>query len=315
MDACWEIAVRRGCEIILLSEPDRRTIVDDRWVVSADSSAAILVSCGTAAVHNKGAGPGYVWVELARMVMFSVYLSPNSDFLVYARMVDDLVEEIARWRSKIVVVSGDFNVKVRSWGSAIDDRRGRLLEDAMASVDLQCVNRRGEMTFESGGVGIFVPDLTFVNMRGLQRLLGWQVLGEETLSDHRLITFEIGDVIQEERPGTRSVRFHSGSVAQFRAAIDFELGCSKDTDLNELTDTVFRVGAETGVIKEVTAGRAGVNWWTPELAKLRRRCVMSRHCLKRTQRPGENIEEELGRLRLARRDFRGATASKKCKRQ
>ncbi|XP_075210355.1 uncharacterized protein LOC142317690 [Lycorma delicatula] len=182
MNACWEIAVRRGCEIILLSEPDRRTIVDDRWVVSADSGAAILVSC--AAVHNKGAGPGNVRVELARVVLFSVYLSPNSDFLVYARMIVDLVEEIARWMSKIVVVGGDFNVKVRSWESAIDDRRGRLLEDAMASVDLQRVNRRGEMTFEREGVGISIPDLTFVNMRGLQRLLGWEVLGEETLSDH-----------------------------------------------------------------------------------------------------------------------------------
>ncbi|XP_075210159.1 uncharacterized protein LOC142317479 [Lycorma delicatula] len=228
-------------------------------------------------------------------------------------MVEDLVEEIARWRSKIVVVGGDFNVKVRSWESAIDDRTGRLLEDGMASVDLQCVNQRGEITLEREGVGI--SDLTFVNIqagRGCR-----EVLGEETLSDHRLITFEIGDIIQEERAGTRSVRFHLGSVAQFRTAIAFELGCSEDTDLNELTDTVFSVEVETGVIKEVTAGRAGVYWWTPELAELRRRCVgedVSRRCLKQSQRRVEKIEEELGRLRLARRNFRGAiSVSKKCK--
>ncbi|KAE9536822.1 hypothetical protein AGLY_006884 [Aphis glycines] len=71
--------------------------------------------------------------------------------------------------------AGDFNSKSGNWGSPLEDERGALLADRMASMDLTVCNKGGSPTFVRGNSGTHI-DITFASSRLALKVCEWEVL-------------------------------------------------------------------------------------------------------------------------------------------
>ncbi|XP_077295465.1 uncharacterized protein LOC143917758 [Arctopsyche grandis] len=161
------------------------------WHSDASATAAIYVLSTQHRVIGSSDPPvsGFVWVELAGLRIYSCNFSPNSDL---PQFEDDLGRlEFGLRGVKIgtcIVVSGD--AKSVSWGSSITDRRGILLSELAASLQLTPANVGNELTFRRGAGGSVV-DVTFSDDGIVGRINNWKVLDDYSHSDHQYIWYEI----------------------------------------------------------------------------------------------------------------------------
>jgi len=89
-----------------------------------------------------------------------------------------------------VLVAGDFNSKSGSWGSPIEDTRGILLADLMASTNMTACNQGSLPTFVRGNSKTHIV-VTFARSQLVATVHGWRVLETESLSLHKYIKFTI----------------------------------------------------------------------------------------------------------------------------
>ncbi|XP_076248027.1 uncharacterized protein LOC143187674 [Calliopsis andreniformis] len=135
-------------------------------------------------------GEGCVAVQWADIAVVGCYVSPNTDLASYETYLDGLEACVRRCMPRPVIVLGDFNAHATAWGSPRTNRRGEVLMDWAAGLDLRLVNRGRQNTFV-GPRGVSIIDLTWATPSDLRRLSGWRVATEvATLSDHLYITME-----------------------------------------------------------------------------------------------------------------------------
>lgn len=106
-----------------------------------------------------------------------------------------------------MVISGDFNAHDLAWSYNMSDSRGHDLIEYMQAKRLVVCNKVGDLpTYHTpGGIG-FWPDVTFSSSNN--RLISdWKVEDEITASDHRYISFRIGENVTR----TKSKRFKTKS--------------------------------------------------------------------------------------------------------
>ena len=77
---------------------------------------------------------GFVWVEMAGVLVYSCYFSPNDPFKVFETQIllleGSLSEAVGR-----SLIGGDFNSKSPEWGEARLDRWGILVGEMVARTD------------------------------------------------------------------------------------------------------------------------------------------------------------------------------------
>ena len=100
-----------------------------------------------------------------------------------------LAQEDGRWKGPIIV-AGDFNSKARASTAGPQDSRGNFLEELMAEYNLTAVNQPGLYIYEKEA-SRSVLDLTFASPEVMRGIVEWEVLDEETLSDHRYVFVKI----------------------------------------------------------------------------------------------------------------------------
>ena len=128
--------------------------------------------------------------------------SPNAlDALVEVDMTR-LTQEVGGWKGPIIV-AGDFNSKARAWTAGPQDSRGNFLEELMAEYNLTAVNQPGVYTYEKEA-SRSVLNFTFASPEIMRGIVEWEVLDEETLSDHRYVFVKIaGNRIRGRENQTR----------------------------------------------------------------------------------------------------------------
>lgn len=89
-----------------------------------------------------------------------------------------------------VIVARDFNARHGFWSSPTNDVKGNVLVDMAHALDLIVCNYGDTPTQERGGSQSYI-DVTLVSARLRSRLTSWEVLQEETLSDHNYIAFTV----------------------------------------------------------------------------------------------------------------------------
>ncbi|XP_035207038.1 uncharacterized protein LOC118181912 [Stegodyphus dumicola] len=118
----------------------------------------------------------------------SIYSSPTEDLSTAINFLDHLSTALG---NKHMLICGDFNAHSVAWGYGDTDPKGRLLEDYMASNNFILFNTPdSHPTFDRIHAKGW-PDLTFTTISLVSLLQNWTVREDESLSDHKYITFDL----------------------------------------------------------------------------------------------------------------------------
>ena len=90
-----------------------------------------------------------------------------------------------------VVIGGDFNAWAVEWGSQKTNKRGRILLESIAKLNVVLLNKYTVSTFNKGSSSSII-DLTFISP-SLPGTSTWKVLNIHTQSDHNAIEITIGN--------------------------------------------------------------------------------------------------------------------------
>ncbi|XP_058802276.1 uncharacterized protein LOC131670577 [Phymastichus coffea] len=266
-------------------------------------------------VSASGSGPDYVWVRVSTVVIVSVYLSPNYSALEYAnRLVD--IEDAVRDIPGNTIAAGYFNARAIEWGMPTTNRRGQLLLELAARLELVVVNEGKTATFRRPRWGQSIPHVTLATDRLLTRIRGWKVIEEYTASDHQYIIFEVtnenttrqrGNVLPPLRWDTK----HLDRKELDRLLQNAELfpettrsGTDRDSTeklAEEAEKYLCHLCDATMPKKRYGRDRRQMYWWTQEIADIRRECHRRRRQAQRQRnRHDEKASEayKLARKRL-----------------
>lgn len=221
---------------------------------------------------------------------------------LFARLCRAL-EELTRLGTRIVI-GGDFNAKSTVWGGAVEDARGERLAEVFNRFNLTVINDGSGPTFVGHGGGSSFIDITVASLGMYADVREWRLRDEETLSDHRLITWEVEApaIVNQNTTETRfcNKRADWGEFARKFGEIARDLtgqGGSAEDRAAALNDAIVEACRASMPLRR--RFERSVPWWTPELT---RRRAVARRARRRWQRAGDELrrERELEYRRLAR---------------
>lgn len=218
------------------------------------------------------------------------------------------------------VIRMDANSKNGLWGSPIEDRRGRQLEDLINEKNLVVLNNNTEPTFV-GHRGTSFIDVTLANQDMYEIINDWKLTEDESLSEHKYISFAISDGRRAETEPHRTgyctkranwTRFREIIAAQadtlIREINECETTDGLDSIAKEISDTV--VNACDRSMPRRKAFQNSVPWWTPELTEFRRETNKARRRFQRSANAEERNErgivyrEKFNEYKMALQDTR-----------
>ncbi|XP_043472976.1 uncharacterized protein LOC122505430 [Leptopilina heterotoma] len=142
------------------------------------------------------------------VVIASAYFPGTGDEPAPPREVERLVEYCQR-RGLPLIIGCDANAHHVVWGSTDINDRGRRLLDFLLGTDLDILNQGKEPTFVTVNRKE-VLDITICSKSLCDGVGDWRVSDEDSLSDHRLITFRLESIDREQECGRnpRSTDWH-----------------------------------------------------------------------------------------------------------
>jgi hypothetical protein len=159
------------------------------------------------------------------------------------------------------------------WGSPYNDRRGDELSSFIISLDLRVCNQGNKPTFERGS-SHSILDLTFASAHTARRIAEWNVLEEETGSDHNYLYYTVDSPIGNNE---------NVPLGWCRKKLDIqklkEYLRNKETprDAYELMEIMKEAcDASMPRIKNTRKHHKPQHWWTDEIAELRKESLKAR---------------------------------------
>lgn len=129
-------------------------------------------------------------------IFISAYCSPTSDLSNQLAHMQDFFIKV---KPQNCIIGMDSNAKSKIWFSDCEDNRGELIEDFISQNDLLVLNNNENMptfhTIRGDVIAESFIDITIANVNSSALITHWQVLTEDSLSDHRYIYFTINDTI------------------------------------------------------------------------------------------------------------------------
>lgn len=292
-DLAYAMAVDRKLDVIVISEPPVRCGAGT-FIVDPRNDAAVLLPQGSRIRPvTVSTVDGLVKVTAPEVTIVSGYFSPNRSRLEFDSFMEHLDRMTPRSNDRLVI-AGDLNAKSPLWGSPSSDYRGKAIEEMIAAKELQVANSGTQWTFTRGGVGSII-DVTISSNNC--RVEEWQILPEDSLSDHGLISFKIplnamNGVRPTHRPTTRR-------------------WCEKKTDVEALEEALRNVtidGAEDAgsMVRQLQAAlkhacersmprlinrpnKPKAYWWNAEISRLWKITNASKRKVQRARRRGGEI--------------------------
>lgn len=300
----------KDIDIALISEPHKTA--GEGWNTDTRGMAAIYTPRKTI-VTEYGNGPGFSWVQADDIVYYSCYYSPNDQLQEFEADLLELARSI-RTQTSPTIVGGDFNSKAADWGEHRLDRRGEIVCELIAELDMQVCNTGCEPTFRRGNAASII-DVTMASQNIHSKVIYWRVSQEVTLSDHNYISFEVGK--DNQTPTQTTIR---GWVAKkidnekMKEALLHRLGGRNITTAEELLKIVEKVCDDCMPRRRPHRRGRGAYWWNSEIAELRKACFAARRRFQRKMkrtRYEEAEEEELASKRAHKELAKAIKKSKK----
>lgn len=285
-------------DVLIISEQHRNSGEDRGWYPDTSSRAAIATISNIPVDRVGPPSPGFRWLETNGYRIYSCYCSPNVSLNEFEAFLDGLETSI-RGATCPVIVAGDLNAKSPEWGSPIEDRRGRILADLLASTGLSVCNQGNQPTFVRGTSKSHL-DLTLVTQAAASNVTGWEVLEEESLSLHRYIRFEVAGGRGNHGNNTkkhwayRKIDYPrlSEKIKEGAPALPDDAPSACNVAATWLTESCDAcMPRSSGNIK-----RRPVHWWNPEIAEQRKACIKARRIytrkMKKAGEAGSAIERQ-----------------------
>jgi ribonuclease HI len=224
------------------------------------------------------------------------------------------IEEILKFgEGKDLIMAVDSNSRSQVWHDKQTNARGRILGEYLSSRDLNIMNEESELTTFQSTRGRSNIDITITNNSLLKKVTDWQISTEDSLSDHNIIKFNIGQYnygMQYNYIGTRYITTEE-TLSKFDdklkedMAEEFEMESKED--LETLDNVLAKYTQETEDIESVVGKlqnaitttskktfktrrktnkmikQKSVPWWTTELTSKRKRLNALRRLYQRTK--------------------------------
>lgn len=274
-------ARNRNIDLLLISEPNK-ALMEKRtqWLCDDRKDSGIIILNEKIRISERGKGEGYTYIKTSEFTVFSCYSSGNRDLVYLEDMLDEISIHIRSNGGKCII-TGDFNCKSPHWGMKKTDARGRQMEGWIAQENLVILNEGDKPTFQSGNYNS-VLDLTMVTSDLKTSVLEWDVLEEETLSDHNYIYTSISSIItcvtpDGNREGWLTTKLNAGKVEQKISALTWDgdmLVGRFHSNLREICDQAMPRRKQVRNFKPVY-------WWNTEIACIRKDCIQKRRTYSR----------------------------------
>lgn len=294
-DMMYQVASERKADVLIISEQNRNADNSD-WLTDKRNDAAILVTPRVQEQKKMIAkGNGYVRCVLGSIAVYSCYYSPNSSLEAFQADLEELEDSVRQW-SGPVVVAGDFNAKSKSWSSGPQDKRGQILDELMISLDLIVINHPGIATFERRASSS-VLDIAFTRPTLIRNLRKWEILEEESLSDHRYVYFDFEcqnpKVSQNPSKGWAIKRLNRDVLVENIRRLTIEESTKSPEELTQdFTEAITRVCDASMPRRGGHRNHKPAYWWNQEIAKLRNTCKQQRRKAQRARKKDKPDKED-----------------------
>lgn len=222
-----------GVDVVMVQEPYHKRDAWDEWKwigCKKKGKVAIWIRESLPAVaRNDLLSEGTCAVTTGGLLLICIYAQPGGTAIPVLNRIDNAIRT---WDGPIIV-AGDFNAKHQAWGGVTTDARGELLLEWLCGMDMFVANDNRSLATFSSSNGESWVDVTVCKRVNVQE---WEVLEEDTLSDHRYIVF----AIRGERPRERGV------------GATYDLGRARWNTLHQIIGT-FRMDVDEDA--ETLAGR------------------------------------------------------------
>lgn len=190
LDMALATAKNLSIDIVLISEPNKAEMIKRRdWIYDDKQDSGIIILDNKIRIQAQGKGVGFTYVKINEMDIFSCYASGNQDIEHLENLLNDMSPTL-RSKGTKAIIAGDFNSKSPLWTNHKSNRRGAVIEEWIAENNLVLLNEGYKPTFVSENYSS-VLDLTFVSSDLNVHVSNWNVIEEESLSDHNYIVFEV----------------------------------------------------------------------------------------------------------------------------
>jgi hypothetical protein len=150
--------------------------------------------------------------------------------------------------------------------------------------------RRGDLRWRAGRVGHLRLDGTGALTGLTQKISGWRVNDNVTLSDHLPISFQIGVKKELKAPRANSTGWwwqeerRESLIGKARGHLE----ALPDSNPKNIVKAIQRA-CNCTLKGKFSSGRRPVYWWTSEVPAIRRTCLCARRKLTRARKkkPGE----------------------------
>ncbi|KAI5730899.1 hypothetical protein M8J77_001764 [Diaphorina citri] len=292
-----ESAKDHDASIILVSEPNIIKTRQGGWFVNDICNTAIkIMKPDLIKTTSWTSGSCYVRVDTETTSYYSCYLSPNDRIEVFKRKLGEIEDSIREINSKEIIITGDFNSKAYAWCSPVEDTRGIILAEWFASLDIVILNKGSTPTFIRENTSSFL-DITASSQGIVRKIIRWEVLTEENLSDHNTILFEINNATQQQIQSQQTStnlkiwKFQEEKRNILKNKIS-ETIQTIDKTPEDLTNLLQNICEEIFPRRVPNNRRKPVYWWNQEISELRKKCFAFRRKLVRGNRSGNEEDKD-----------------------
>lgn len=288
-DNCMQMCKKWKINILIVSEPN---FISNNWYTDKTRKAAIFID-NRKIISNRlmAQEDGFVAVMINKIIVISCYFSPNDNLEKLKTQMQNLNNFIFLYKNEHILLSGDFNANLTSWGSNRSTNRGYILLDVMSILDMRLANI-GNIPTCIRAQGTSVVDLTWSTFSLIPYICNWKVLDnidDDSLSDHRFIRYDIKDfndrgIIDPEKYNCKRWNMNKFNVDMFLAFIEglvwLDINNDNNNDGNlDIKEEATRI---TKLIKQACNAAApcikrrnlkNVYWWNSFISEKRKKFI------------------------------------------
>ena len=221
-------------------------------------------------------------------IFASVYQPPEYENPPPTQELENIIK-YAKTKQLPLIIGCDTNGHHEMWGSKNANKRGNHLAEYIIKENLFTANQGNEPTFQTHSKESVI-DVTICTQETIPKITEWKVLQEESMSDHKYITFKLQSKTTTTEPKRNPRRTNWNKYQKHikkHLVVPYPFLPTKkeiEKQAQELTDLLTKAFKTATKKPKQTTKKANAPWWTLELTNLRKNTTHARNrylCTKR----------------------------------